>query len=138
MIIEQMSVSAPSGKRKQLGSALSSLIGPTQVQPGCLSCRLLQNWQDLDELLVEASWETEKDLIRHLQSDSYKQLLLMMETSRIPPVLRFSLVQEVSGLELVRCARTEANPIANENSARSLPDRTLQIEDAKSGKENHS
>ena len=34
MIIEQMSVSAPPGKRKQLGSALSSLIGPTQVQPG--------------------------------------------------------------------------------------------------------
>ena len=106
MIIEQMSISAPPGKRKQLGSALSSLIGPTQVQPGCLSCRLFQNWQDLDELLVEASWETQEDLIRHLQSDTYKHMLLMIETSRIPPVLRFSSVQDVSGLELVLRART--------------------------------
>ncbi len=108
MIIEQMSVSAPSGKRKQLGSALSSLIGPTQVQPGCLSCRLLQNWQDLDELLVEANWETQEDLIRHLQSDSYKQLLLMMETSRIPPVLRFWTVQVANGIELVAVARSSS------------------------------
>jgi quinol monooxygenase YgiN len=106
MIIEQMSISAPPGKRKQLGSALSSLIGPTQVQAGCLSCRLFQNWQDLDELLVEASWETQEDLIRHLQSDTYKRMLLMIETSRIPPVLRFSSVQDVSGLELVLRART--------------------------------
>ena len=105
MIIEQMSISAPPGKRKQLGSALSSLIGPTQVQAGCLSCRLFQNWQDLDELLVEASWETQEDLIRHLQSDTYKHMLLMIETSRIPPVLRFSSVQDVSGLELVLRAR---------------------------------
>jgi quinol monooxygenase YgiN len=108
VIIEQMSVSARPGKRKELGSALSSLIGPTQVQPGCLSCRLFQNWQDLDELLVEASWATEEDLIRHLQSDAYKLLLLMMEASRIPPVLRFCTVQDIHGMELVEAARTSS------------------------------
>jgi len=129
MIIEQMSVSAPPGKRKQLGSALSSLIGPTQVQPGCLSCRLFQNWQNLDELLVEASWETQEDLIRHLQSDSYKQLLLMMEASRLPPVLRFCSVQDISGLELVRSARGESNPATKENPARRLAGQAQRIRD---------
>jgi len=99
---------APSGKRKELGSALSSLMGPTQVQPGCLSCQLLQNWQDLDELLVEANWETMPDLIRHLQSEAYKQLLQMMETSCVPPMLRFWTVEEVNGIELVAIARTSS------------------------------
>jgi len=129
MIIEQMSVSAPPGKRKQLGSALSSLIGPTQVQPGCLSCRLFQNWQDLDELLVEASWETQEDLIRHLQSDAYKQMLLMIETSRMPPVLRFSSVQDVSGLELVLSARMTLAETASEIAVRSTPDQTERMKD---------
>jgi len=80
-------------------------MGPTQVQRGCLSCRLFQNWQDEDEFLIKANWATEADLIRHLQSDTYKQLLLLMELSRTPPVLRFFMVREVRGLEVVREAR---------------------------------
>lgn len=106
MIIEQLRMMAPAGKRKELGSALSTLMGPTQVQPGCLSCRLSQNWQDFDELLIEASWETLEDLIRHLQSEGYKQLLQMMEASRVPPTLQFWTVQKVNGMELVEVART--------------------------------
>lgn len=76
------------------------------MQPGCLSCRLFQNWQDFDELLIESNWETSEDLIRHLQSQSYKQLLQMMETSRVPPILRFWTVQDVKGIEFVAVART--------------------------------
>ena len=40
MIIEQLSIFAPKGKRQEVGSALVSLLGPTQVQQGCLKCRL--------------------------------------------------------------------------------------------------
>jgi len=109
MIIEHMSISAAYGQRQQLGSALASLIGPTQVQPGCLSCRLFQNWQNKDEFLIEANWATEADLTRHLQSDTYKQLLLLMELSRTSPVLRFFVVQEVRGLDLVREARNSTH-----------------------------
>lgn len=105
MIIEQVGISATSGQRQQLGSALASLIGPTQVLPGCLSCRLFQNWENLDEFFIEANWATAEDLIRHLQSDTYKRLLLLVELSRIPPVLQFCTVQEVNGLDLVRQAR---------------------------------
>src|SRR5271157_5432068 len=105
MIIEQLSIFAPKGKRQQVGSALASLLGPTQVRPGCSKCRLLQSWQDPDELVVEANWETAEDLISHLQSDNYKRLLLLMELSPVPPVLEFWTVQEVSGLELVQTAR---------------------------------
>jgi quinol monooxygenase YgiN len=105
MIIEQLTICAPKGKRQEVGKALTSLSGPTQVLRGCLKCRLLQSWRDPDELVLEANWETAEDLIRHLQSDNYKRLLLLMELSPVPPVLEFWTVQEVSGLDLVQKAR---------------------------------
>ncbi len=105
MIIEQLTIHAPKGKRQEVGSALISLSGPTQVQQGCLKCRLLQSWRNPDELVLEANWETADDLTRHLQSENYKRLLLLMELSPVPPVLEFWTVEGVSGLDLVRTAR---------------------------------
>ena len=108
MIIEQLTICAPKGKRQEVSKALVSLSGPMQVQPGCLKCRLLQSWQNPDELVLEANWETAEDLIRHLQSDNYKRLLLLMELSAVAPVLEFCTVQDVSGLELVQKARGQS------------------------------
>ena len=107
MIIEQMSIAVPQGKRQQLGSALASFVGPTQVQPGCLSCRLCQGWTDPDELRFESRWSNEDDLIRHLKSDSYKQLLLLMELSTVPPQIEFFAVIKAQGLDLVETARLQ-------------------------------
>jgi quinol monooxygenase YgiN len=105
MIIELMSMAVPQGKRQQLGSALASFVGPTQVQPGCLSCHLSQNWTDPDELRFESRWSSENDLIRHLKSDSYKQLLLLMELSTTRPQIEFFAVVKAQGLDLVETAR---------------------------------
>jgi len=52
-----------------------------------------------------ARWETHKDLVRHLQSDVYKKLLLLMELGTTPPVLEFFNVLEIRGLDLVEAAR---------------------------------
>ena len=106
MMIEQMSIAVPQGKKQQLGSALASFVGPTQVQPGCLSCSLSQNWANPDELRFESRWSTEDDLIRHLQSDGYKQLLLLMELSSSPPQIEFFAVVKAQGLDLVHSVRS--------------------------------
>ena len=75
------------------------------VQPGCHSRRLFQNWQEPDELVIEANWATEEDLVRHLQSETYKRLLLLMELGRSAPEVQFYAVEQVSGLDLVEKAR---------------------------------
>lgn len=54
---------------------------------------------------LEARWKSQEDLIRHLQSDIYKQILLLMEESAAPPVLEFLAVLECRGLALVQTAR---------------------------------
>lgn len=105
MIVEQLTICAPKGKRQRIAEGILSLLGPTRVQPGCLKCQLLQRWHEPDELMLEATWETAEDLTTHLQSENYKRLLLLMELSSVPPVIEFWTVQEVRGLELVRAAR---------------------------------
>ena len=105
MIIELLNVSASDGKKQELGKALATLVGPIQVQPGCLNCRLFQSLPTQDGLQLEARWAGQEDLLRHLQSDMYKKLLLMMELSAAQPVLEFLTVIELRGLELVERAR---------------------------------
>ena len=105
MIIEQMSISVSRGKRQELGEVFSSLVGPIQVQPGCLYCRLFQTWPGRDRLQMEARWESEEALMGHLQSHIYKKLLLLMELSSAPPGLEFFTVLEFRGLDLVETAR---------------------------------
>jgi quinol monooxygenase YgiN len=108
MIIELVSISAPIRKRQELGRALASLVGPIQVQPGCLSCQFSQVWPTQDGLQMEARWDSQENLMRHLQSDIYKRLLLLMELSAAPPVLEFFTVVELRGLDLVETARIPA------------------------------
>lgn len=105
MILEQMSLLASSGRRQQVASALASTMGPIQVQPGCLSCHLFQCLENPDEFLITAKWASADGLISHLQSDTYKQLLLLMELSPDPPVIEFYTVVETQGLNLVQHAR---------------------------------
>jgi quinol monooxygenase YgiN len=105
MIIELVGIVAPPGKREELGKALSYLLGPTQVEPGCLSCLLYRNWSDANVIYIESRWETMNDLTRHICSDAYKKLLLLMEIGAEPPAIEFLTVTEVRGLELIEAAR---------------------------------
>jgi quinol monooxygenase YgiN len=105
MFIERIKISALPAERQQLGKALRLLTGPTAVLPGCLSCNVFRGDQDSNELLVEIDWESKEDLIRHIRSDTYKQLLLLMELSPKPPVIEFFKVIEIRGLDLVEAAR---------------------------------
>lgn len=92
-----------------MSKTLASLTGPSGVLPGCIACNVFQSCQDENELLVEMEWNSEEDLIRHLQSDTYKRLLLVMELSARPPVVQFYTVQELRGLDLVEEARCSAD-----------------------------
>jgi quinol monooxygenase YgiN len=105
MIIEILGIFVPGPKVHELGKALVSLVGPIQVQPGCLSCRLFQGWPNPEELHMEARWDNQENLMHHLQSDLYKRLLLLMELSVAPPVLEFLTVTQFRGLDLVEEAR---------------------------------
>ncbi len=105
MEIQRMQITAPPTEAQSLCRAIASLTSPREVLPGCLSSRILQSWQDRDELFVEIDWESKADLIRFVQSADYKRLLLLMELSPKAPVIQFFSVIDFHGLDLVEMAR---------------------------------
>jgi quinol monooxygenase YgiN len=105
MIIELVGIVAPPEKREELGRALSYLLGPIQVEPGCLGCLLYRDWSDANVIHIESRWETLNDLTRHICSDAYKKILLLMELGAEPPAIEFLTVTEVRGLEFIEAVR---------------------------------
>lgn len=108
MIIELLGFVAPPDKRTDLHQALHSLLGPTRVTPGCVECRLYQE-SDTKTHYLESRWETSDDLIRHIQSDAYKRLLLLMELGADAPSIEFLTVSDVKGLDFIQTARQKSN-----------------------------
>lgn len=105
MIIERLGFVAAADKHNDLYKALFSSMGPTGVKPGCMDCRLYQDCSDKNTLYLESRWETSDDLIRHIRSDAYKRILLLMELGSEAPSIEFFTVSEVRGLDFIECAR---------------------------------
>ncbi len=105
MIIESVRIVVAPAKREQLRRALAAWTGPTAVESGCMSCRMLQEGSDLDAFCYEAKWRSRDDLLRHLRSEHYKRLLLLMDIGTGPPVVEFHTVAETRGLDLIEYAR---------------------------------
>lgn len=105
MIIESLGLVAPRDKSKELQTALSYLLGPTRMESGCLACHLYQDVSNPNCYRFECLWETEADFIRHLRSNIYRQVLILMELSAEPPSVQFHTISGTHGLELVHATR---------------------------------
>ena len=104
MIIELLGFVAPPDKQTDLYQALFSSLGPTRVTPGCLECRLYHD-ADANTHYLESRWSTEDDLIRHVRSDAYKRLLLLMELGAQAPSIEFFNLSKMRGLDFIKAAR---------------------------------
>jgi len=83
---------------------LAGILGPTRVQPGCLSCTLATE-SDPDALLYTEIWESKGDLLGRLRSDGYAKILAAMELStRKPDVCIYEIVN-LRGLEWIEQLR---------------------------------
>jgi quinol monooxygenase YgiN len=107
VIIERIAVLVAPERREDLRRAFSALLGPTCVEPGCISCDLYQEARDLNRFCLETRWMTDQELIRHLRSEQYRNLLILLELSSEPPLIEFHEVAETRGLELIRAVRQE-------------------------------
>lgn len=107
MIIEKIGVLVAPERREDLRRAFSALLGPTCVEPGCISCDLFQEAGNPDRFCLETRWKTDQELIRHLRSEQYRSLLILLELSSERPQIEFHRVVETKGLELIQAARRE-------------------------------
>jgi quinol monooxygenase YgiN len=105
LIIESVRIAVRPAKREELRRALTAWAGPTEVEPGCMSCQILQEVNDPQGFCYEAQWKSHDDLLRHIRAEHYKRLLVLMDLGEEPPLIEFHTVAETQGLDLVEHAR---------------------------------
>lgn len=105
MIIESVRIAVTPAKCEQLLRSLAAWAGPTAVESGCLSCRVLHETSDPQAFCYQAQWRTQDDLLRHIRTSHYKRLLALMELGTGPPLVEFHTVTETKGLALIEHTR---------------------------------
>jgi quinol monooxygenase YgiN len=96
----------PSPKRhKEMLEILRSVLGPTEIQPGCMSCHIYEEEGPDQATLFCAHWETEAALTEHIRSEHYRRVLAACELSSRPPEFSFHHVSKTQGMDLIRQLR---------------------------------
>lgn len=111
MIIATLSIQAVTKNRKEILKTLRSLLGPTQVMPGCLRCCFFQNMENKNEFCLLEIWESKTDMDRHIRSEQYRTILALMGMSSEPPEIKFNEISHTAGMELIERVRQAEAPV---------------------------
>jgi quinol monooxygenase YgiN len=106
MIHSTLRIVTNSAQWEEAFSILRSMAERTRVESGCISCRVYRDVHEDRSLMFEEIWKNEEDLNRHIRSDDYRNILLVVEMSVEKPELRFETVSHVTGMETIEKART--------------------------------
>jgi quinol monooxygenase YgiN len=95
----------PPNKRVEAQKILTSVAERTRIEPGCISCRIYQDVANKHVLMMDESWANKEDLERHLRSDDYFNVLLVIEMASERPEIRFDTISRSTGVDTIRKAR---------------------------------
>jgi quinol monooxygenase YgiN len=85
---------------------LRSIIERIRTETGCISCSVFQDTDNKHMVVFEEKWKSDEDLQRHLRSEYYKKVLIVMEMAIETPEIRFDTIMGTSGVEIIEKART--------------------------------
>ena len=108
MTIVTLRIKVPPDLQKDFLDASRMFVGPTQVQPGCTSCRIYQDADDPDTFLLLEQWKTRKELDHHLKSDRYRILLSLIDMSINRPEFQLGTISKIEGLDSIKAIRETA------------------------------
>ena len=97
----------PLKKQAEALEILGLTIEQTQFEAGCVSCRLYRGVEDKRAIMLEELWMSEEDLQRHLRSDKYHKVLLVVEMAAETPEIRFDIIDHSTGVEKIEQARLQ-------------------------------
>jgi quinol monooxygenase YgiN len=105
MLIVTLRIKVPRDQRNIILDAARRIVGPTEVQPGCVSCRFYQDIDDSDAVFLVEEWKTRKDFDRRLNSQEYRIILSLVDMSEIPPEFKLSKISKTEGLEALEVVK---------------------------------
>jgi quinol monooxygenase YgiN len=105
LIQATITIALSSQKSGEALRIFKSITGQCRDEPGCISCHIYEDLQEKNVFMLKAVWRSEEDLERHLRSDEYRNLLLVMELARERPEIRFDTISLSTGIETIEKAR---------------------------------
>ena len=105
MITSTIRITAPENTDGEIVRVLRSLIEPTRVHAGCISCGLYKDLHDPSVIIWLEEWTTQDDLEHHIRSPQYNKILAAFDMSSTQPDMRFDTVVETQGMQLIAEAR---------------------------------
>jgi quinol monooxygenase YgiN len=108
MIRATIRMTIPPNKSAQVLEILRPVFELCRDDPGCLGCHIYGDLQEKNIILVEEVWSTEEDQERHLRSDEYRNLLLVLELALKRPEIKFETITCSTGIETIEKARSHA------------------------------
>ena len=92
-------------KQSEALDILGSVSAQIQFDPSCISSRLYRGVDEVRAIMLEELWEDDEGIQRHLNSDFYRRILLVIEMAEEPPEIRFDAIASTSGVETIERAR---------------------------------
>jgi quinol monooxygenase YgiN len=108
MIHSTLRIVTDAEKWKEAFAILRSMAERTKVESGCITCRIYRDALEEHSIMLEDIWKDEEGLYRHLRSDEYRNVLLVMDMAVEEPEIRFETISGTSGIEIIEKARREA------------------------------
>ncbi len=105
MITSTIRITTSENQIGEIIHLLRSLIEPTRVETGCISCGLYKDLHDPSIIIWVEEWNTQDDLERHLRSPHYKKILAAFDMSDAQPDMRFNTVVETKDMQLIAEAK---------------------------------
>ena len=105
MVIVIIKMNVLPEKCLELKQTLLALIEPIRNVKGCLSHNVFQDIENDNSLSLIGEWESRKDLVGHLQSDTFTLLMGTRYLLSRPLEITISEVSHSSGWEAVEAAR---------------------------------
>jgi quinol monooxygenase YgiN len=96
----------PPAKIDEVRKILGSIVERIRVNAGCIGCSVYQDVDNKHLIVFEEKWRSNEDLQRHLRSEDYRKVLLVMDMAIIPPEIRFDTITDTSGVEIIESARS--------------------------------
>jgi quinol monooxygenase YgiN len=106
MINATIRMTIPPQKSPEALEILRSMAEHCRDEPGCLRCHVYGDKLEKNVLMLEQLWRDAEDLDRHLRSDDYRNLLLILETALQQPEIRFDTISLSTGIETIERARS--------------------------------
>ena len=105
MITSFLKINVPLGKMKDAIQTVNSILGWTRAQPGCVSMAFYEDTNQPGTMMIFEEWENWPSLEKHIQSDSYRNILELMELSSEQPEIKFYSVADTKGMEVIERLR---------------------------------